>query len=108
MRRHSPLKSGYLDSSCARVGAIVIGSIASAIAATKLRQGIDVLPGITTKGLLTERRQHDYRMIIAGDRLIEGRGRSGWLKAITLARSPSRIGWDQRQTRTAMTGNSRL
>src|SRR2546423_7190104 len=104
MRRHSPLKSGYLDSSCARVGAIVIGSIASAIAATKLRQGIDVLPGITTKGYSPS----EGSMIIAGDRLIEGRGRSGWLKAITLARSPSRIGWDLRQTRTAMTGNSRL
>src|SRR5947209_16195712 len=59
MRRHSPLKSGYLDSSCARVGTIVIGSTVSVIAATKLRQDMDVLRGITTKGLLTERQQHD-------------------------------------------------
>src|SRR6266699_85008 len=59
MRRHSPLNSGYLDSSCARVGTTIIGSTASIIAATKVRQGISILPRITTKELRIERRQHD-------------------------------------------------
>src|SRR5438477_4987063 len=108
MRRHSPLKSGYLDSSCARVGATIIGSTASVIATTKFRQGMGILPRITTKDYASSEGSMSYCVTIAGDRLIEDRGRSGWLKAITSAGGPSRIGWNQGQAGTAMIGNSRL